>query len=341
MMALQQDPVLSRVKLIAEPWDLTEDGYQLGSFPPGWSEWNDKYRDTVRRFWQGADGMIPELASRLTGSSDIFDFNGRRPRASVNFLTAHDGMTLHDLVSYNHKHNEANGDENRDGPDQNYSWNCGVEGPAADEQICNLRGQLKRNMLATLILSQGTPMLLAGDEIGRTQGGNNNAYCQDNELSWLSWTDIDDPDLLDFTRFLITLRREHPVFRRTRFFYGDMNRRRGLKDITWIAPDGTEMQPHMWHESWRKSLGALLGGETGDRFVSLSGYPELDDTFFLLMNANAEDVQFTLPAAGEYRRWQIVFETVRPVPLAPGSTFDIGAAYTLRARSVALLVARA
>jgi glycogen operon protein len=183
-------------------------------------------------------------------------------------------------------------------------------------------------------------MLLAGDEIGRTQRGNNNAYCQDNDLSWLSWTDIDDPDLLDFTRSLIALRREHPVFRRTRFFYGDMNRVRGLKDISWIAPDGTEMQPHMWHEAWRKSLGALLGGETGDRFVSLSGYPELDETFFLMMNAHAEDVDFTLPSAGANTHWQLVFETVRPVPLAPDTAFETGAPYTLRARSVALLVAR-
>jgi glycogen operon protein len=203
-----------------------------------------------------------------------------------------------------------------------------------------LRAQLKRNMLAMLILSQGTPMLLAGDEMGRTQRGNNNAYCQDNETSWLSWTDVADPDLLDFTQALIALRRDHPVFRRTRFFYGDMNRQRGLKDISWIAPDGTEMQPHMWHEAWRKSLGALLGGETGDRFVSLSGYPELDDTFFLMMNAHPHDVDFSLPSAGAHKQWELVFETVRPVPLAAGTAFATGDAYVLRARSIALLRAR-
>lgn len=340
MTALLQDPVLSRVKLIAEPWDLTDDGYQLGHFPPGWSEWNDKYRDTVRRFWQGTDGVIPELASRLTGSSDIFDRNGRRPRASVNFVTAHDGMTLHDLVSYNEKHNEANGDQNRDGPDQNHSWNCGVEGPSGDPGVCNLREQLKRNMLAMLFLSQGTPMLLAGDEIGRTQLGNNNAYCQDNDISWLSWTDIQDPDLVDFTRYLIKLRRDHPVFRRTRFFFGDIEQQRGLKDISWIAPDGNEMQSEMWHEGWRRSLGALLGGETGDRFVSLSGYPELDDTFFLMMNAHGHDVDFTLPSIGPHKHWELLFETVRPAALTPGTRFESHARYALRARSVALLVAR-
>ncbi|HKU66838.1 MAG TPA: glycogen debranching protein GlgX [Candidatus Baltobacteraceae bacterium] len=340
MTALLQDPVLSRVKLIAEPWDLTPDGYQLGHFPPGWSEWNDKYRDTVRRFWQGADGVLPELASRLTGSSDVFDRNGRRPRASVNFVAAHDGMTLHDVVSYNEKHNEANGDENRDGTPQNYSTNCGVEGPSENEQICSLREQLKRNMLAMLFLSQGTPMLLAGDELGRTQRGNNNAYCQDNDISWLSWTDLHDPELPDFTRALIRLRRDHPVFRRTRFFAGDVIHQRDLKDISWIAPDGSEMEIAMWHEAWRRSLGVLLGGDTGDRFVSLSGYPELDDTFFFMLNAHERDVDFTLPSAGPSKHWSLLFETVRPRPLAPASAFENGSQYALRARSVALLVAR-
>jgi glycogen operon protein len=339
MTALLQDPVLSRVKLIAEPWDLTEDGYQLGHFPPGWSEWNDQYRDTVRRFWRGTDGVLPELASRLTGSSDIFDRNGRRPRASVNFVAAHDGMTLHDLVSYNEKHNEVNGEDNRDGADRNYSWNCGVEGPSSDETVRALRAQLKRNMLATLFLSQGTPMLLAGDELGRTQRGNNNAYCQDNEIGWLSWTDVDDPQLLDFTRFLIRLRRQHPVFRRTRFFAGDVIRERNLKDISWLAPDGREMQGEMWHEPWRRSLGVLLGGDTGDRFVNLSGYPEFDDTFFLMLNAHEHDVDFLLPSAGEGKRWTTLIETVSASPLQPGVWYAGGAQYVLRARSAALLVA--
>jgi isoamylase len=340
--ALQQDPVLSRVKLIAEPWDLAPDGYQLGNFPPGWSEWNDKYRDTVRRFWQGNDGVIPELASRLTGSSDIFDRNGRRPRASVNFVTAHDGFTLRDLVSYDRKHNEANLEDGRDGVDHNYSWNCGVEGPTTDPAIANLRAQQKRNLLATLLLSQGTPMLLGGDELAHTQKGNNNAYCQDNDIGWVSWTDVDehDVDLLDFTRKLIEIRRAHPVFRRTQFFHGAVSGPYGLKDITWISPDGSEMVADAWHDASRRCFGALLGGETGDRFVSLSGYPEYDDTFLVLMNASERDVEFVLPQAGTFAEWQLVFETARPVALVPGLRFRMSAPYLARARTLVLLTAR-
>ncbi|HEV3155240.1 MAG TPA: glycogen debranching protein GlgX [Candidatus Baltobacteraceae bacterium] len=340
--SLQQDPILSRVKLIAEPWDLAPNGYQIGNFPPGWSEWNDKYRDTVRRFWQGNDGIIPELASRLTGSSDIFDRNGRRPRASINFVTVHDGFTLHDLVSYNHKHNEANLEGNRDGMDQNFSWNCGVEGPTDDPAVCNLRAQQKRNLLATLLLSQGTPMLLAGDELAHTQFGNNNAYCQDNEVGWISWTSVErhDFDLIDFVRRLIAIRHAHPVFRRTRFFHGTVTPEEGLKDITWIAPDGSEMQGDAWHDPARRCLGAMLGGDTGDRFVSLSGYPEYDDTFLILMNAYDRDVSFTLPAPGRFTQWELVLETARPVSLAPGVRFDTRSVYELRSRTLALLAAR-
>ncbi|HZT12857.1 MAG TPA: glycogen debranching protein GlgX [Candidatus Baltobacteraceae bacterium] len=342
MTSLQQDPILSRVKLIAEPWDLARNGYQIGNFPPGWSEWNDQYRDGVRRFWQGNDGIIPELASRLTGSSDIFDRDGRRPRASINFVTAHDGFTLHDLVSYDRKHNEANLEENRDGMNNNSSWNCGVEGPTDDPAICALRAQQKRNLLATLLLSQGTPMILAGDELGHTQLGNNNAYCQDNDIGWLSWTGIeeDDADLLDFLRALIALRKRHPVFRRTRFFHGAITPEEGLKDISWIEPGGNEMTPEAWHDPSRRALGALLGGDTGDRFVSLSGYPEYDDTFLLLMNAHDRSIAFRLPPAGRFGAWELVFETARPVALASGVRFDVGSEYLLRSRTLALLVAR-
>ncbi len=340
--SLQQDPVLSRVKLIAEPWDLTPSGYQLGNFPPGWSEWNDKYRDTVRRFWQGNDGVIPEMASRLTGSSDIFEKNGRRPRASINFVTAHDGFTLEDLVSYERKHNEPNQEGNRDGTDQNYSWNCGVEGPAGDPAVLHLRSQQKRNLLATLLLSQGTPMLLSGDELAHTQSGNNNAYCQDNDTGWISWTSIHehDVDLLDFTRKLIAMRRAHPVFRRTNFFHGQVTRHEGLRDISWIDPAGGELTPSAWGESGRRCFGALLGGETGDRFVSLSGYPEYDDTFLILMNAFEGAVDFTLPKAGAFDRWELVFETRRPVGLAPGTQFEIGTPYAMAGRTLVLLAAR-
>ncbi len=340
--SLQQDPVLSRVKLIAEPWDLGPDGYQLGHFPPGWSEWNDKYRDTTRRFWQGTDGMIPDLAFRMTGSSDIFERNGRRPRASVNYVTAHDGFTLQDLVSYNYKHNEENLEDNRDGVDQNYSWNCGHEGPSSDPAVAHLRAQQKRNLLATLLLSQGTPMLLGGDELMHTQNGNNNAYCQDNEIGWISWTDVDenDVDFLDFVRNLIALRHNHPVFRRPRFFHGGVTERQGLKDITWIAPDGTEIDQDAWQDRSRRSFGALLGGETGDRFVSLSGYPEYDDTFLLLMNANDANMAFRLPHAGAYADWELVFDTTRPQPPAPGTRSPMGGVYEMRGRTFVLLIAR-
>jgi isoamylase len=341
--ALQQDPVLSRVKLIAEPWDLGPGGYHAGDFPAGWSEWNDRFRDGVRRFWRG-DGTTPDMATRLTGSSDLFDRRGRRPRASLNFVTAHDGFTLRDLVSYDNKHNEANLDENRDGTDANYSWNCGAEGETLDLHVLNLRVKQQRNFLATLLLSQGTPMLMAGDELNRSQHGNNNAYCQDNEISWLDWSPFDSfpgdtrdevirrnaekSDLIAFVRWLIALRREHPVFRRPRFFRGVEAEPSSLKDITWFAPDGREMTRDDWHDSERRCFGAMLGGDVGDHFVSLQGYPELDDSFFLILNANATAVEFLLPPIPEIRRWTHLLDTARSgstpqLPVAPGSRLTI------------------
>jgi isoamylase len=337
--AVQQDPELARVKLIAEPWDVAPGGYQLGNFPAGWSEWNDRYRDTVRRFWQGNDGLIPEMASRLTGSSDIFNREGRRPRSSLNFITAHDGFTLNDLVSYNHKHNEANLEENRDGSDANNSWNCGAEGPTDDVAIRDLRAQQKRNLLATLLLSQGLPMLLAGDEINNTQEGNNNAYCQDNEIGWINWNENDDPELTGFVRELIGLRRAHPVFRRPQFFDGSRRGPSGLKDISWVDPAGREMNESDWHDHGRRTFGALFGGDTGDRFVSLRGYPEYDETFLMLMNAHDHDVAFTLPTFVAVSGWRLLFETARPEPLAPDTPFLPGAVFPLRTRTLALLIA--
>jgi glycogen operon protein len=344
--AIEQDPVLSRVKLIAEPWDVGPNGYRVGDFPAGWSEWNDRFRDGVRRFWRG-DGPIPDMATRLTGSSDLFDRRGRRPRASVNFVTAHDGFTLHDLVSYDRKHNEANLDDNRDGMEENCSWNCGAEGETHDRQILALRAKQQRNFLATLLLSQGIPMLLAGDELQRTQRGNNNAYCQDNELSWLDWSafspavsfnfarsahfELDDAtgsDLIEFVRGLIELRRKHPVFRRPRFFRGVEGKPLPLKDITWFAPDGHEMTHEDWNDGERRCFGALLSGEVGDRFVSLQGYPEIDDSFLMILSAYPTSVEFVLPVVPTVRRWTQVLDTALTspppkLPVAPGTRLTI------------------
>ena len=338
--AIDQDPILSRVKLIAEPWDLGPDGYHAGDFPAGWSEWNDRFRDGVRRFWRG-DGPIPDMATRLTGSSDLFDRRGRRPRASVNFVTSHDGFTLRDLVSYDHKHNEANLDDNRDGINENYSWNCGAEGETGDQQVLALRAQQQRNFFATLLLSQGIPMLVAGDELQRTQHGNNNAYCQDNEISWVEWPfDVvssraaptegvpSDETLLTFLRRLIALRRAHPVFRRPRFFRGVEAEPLPLKDITWYAPDGREMTQNDWQDAERRCFGALLSGDVGDRFVSLQGYPEIDDSFLMILNAHPTSVEFVLPLAAAIRQWTYVFDTsqaseVPALPVTPGSRLTI------------------
>jgi isoamylase len=309
LQAVQQDPVLSRVKLIAEPWDIGPGGYQLGNFPPGWSEWNDRYRDTVRRFWRGDGGVIGELASRLTGSADLFERRGRRPWASVNFVTAHDGFTLQDLVSYAAKHNEANGESNRDGIPENYSWNGGVEGETDDPAIRAMREQQKRNILATLLLSMGVPMLLAGDEFGNTQRGNNNPYCQDNEIGWLDWPNPGDKrcqDLLDFARKAIEFRQSHRWPYGDRFFQGVALPHSHLKDITWLRADGGEMSETDWHDAEARFLALMLSRGAARRVA-----PE-ETALALVLNANHGDVAFTLPRTEAARRWSTVIDTSAP-----------------------------
>ena len=292
-----QDPLLSGIKLIAEPWDTGEGGYQVGNFPPGWSEWNDRYRDTLRRFWKGDGGLLGELASRISGSSDIYLHHGRRPWASINYVTCHDGFTLRDVASYNHKHNEANGEDNRDGSDHNHSWNCGVEGPTSDEKIVERRVRHMRNLIGSLFLSQGVPMLTAGDELGRTQGGNNNAYCQDGPVSWIPWDDLDAEggDMLAFTRRVIAIRRSHIVFRRSRFFHGREIPGTTVRDVTWLSPDGTPMGDDDWNRADLSSLQVLLSGEAGSRFVNDEGRQEVDDTFLLILHAAAQRRRFSVP----------------------------------------------
>jgi glycogen operon protein len=319
---VQQDPVVSQVKLIAEPWDLGEGGYQVGNFPPLWTEWNGKYRDTVRDFWRGQDHGIAEFASRLTGSSDLYQFTGRRPSASINFVTAHDGFTLGDLVSYNDKHNEDNGEDGRDGSDDNRSWNCGAEGPTDEPAIQELRAAQTRNLLTTMFLSQGVPMLVAGDEMGRTQGGNNNAYCQDNEISWLDWSDATrNADLVRFTAEVSRLRRDHPAFRRRRFFHGESIRGSGdaataageghgsgLKDIVWLRPDGTEMSDHDWESGTARSLGVFFNG-AGIPETDRRGEPVVDSSFLMYFNAYGETIVFQIPPEDFGPGWEIVVDT--------------------------------
>lgn len=304
---IHQDPIISQVKLIAEPWDIGEGGYQVGEFPPGWAEWNGKYRDCIRDYWIGADSMIAEFANRLTGSSDLYHGDNRTPSASVNFITAHDGFTLHDLVSYNEKHNEANGEDNQDGESHNRSWNCGFEGPTDDPAINSLREKQKRNMLTTLFLSQGVPMLVAGDEFGRTQQGNNNAYCQDNEISWLDWTKMDEKQL-DFTNKLIHLRSEHPVFCRRKWFQGLPIRGTGVEDIVWFLPDASEMDDHHWQEDHARSLAVYLNGE-GIRSVDNDGKRIVDASFYLLFNAYWEEVSYQLPNENYGTGWIKILDT--------------------------------
>ena len=308
-----QDPALSRTKLIAEPWDVGPHGYQVGGFPPGWSEWNDKYRDTVRRFWKGDTGLLGDLASRLSGSSDIYNREGRRPWSSVNFVTAHDGFTLHDLVSYNHKHNHANGEDNNDGSDNNQSWNGGVEGPTEDAAIGEYRRRQMRNLLATLLLSQGIPMITAGDELGRTQRGNNNAYCQDNAVSWMPWADLDAQagELLEFTRRLIAIRREHIVFRRSRFFHGQQIPGTTVRDVVWLRPDGQEMEEKDWHSASLRSLQVLISGEAGSRFLSETGQQEPDDTFLFILHAEPRRRRFTIPSS-QPGSWKLEIASGKP-----------------------------
>ena len=334
---LRQDPVLSQVKLIAEPWDLGSGGYQVGNFPVGWAEWNDKYRDTMRAFWKGDGGLIGEFAQRCTGSSDLYNRSSRRPYASINFVTAHDGFTLADLVSYNDKHNEANGEHNRDGHSHNLSWNCGAEGPSSDAGVLALRARQQRNFIATLLLSQGVPMLLAGDEIGRTQGGNNNAYCQDNETSWVDWTlDEERNALLEFTQRLVALRRTHPVFRRRDFFQGRPLHGSAVHDIVWLQPDGTQMSDDAWRSEHARALAIFLAGdglnEQDDR-----GRPVRDDSFVLMLNAGEQAVAFTLPAALALPAGTLLVDTANAeAPVAP-LPFDPTVPWTLPGRALALV----
>ncbi|MDF8263997.1 glycogen debranching protein GlgX [Luteipulveratus flavus] len=307
---IQQDPVISQVKLIAEPWDLGAGGYQVGNFPPLWTEWNGRYRDTVRDFWRGEAAALGEFASRITGSSDLYEHSGRRPIASINFVTAHDGFTMRDLVSYNEKHNEANGEGNRDGESHNRSWNCGVEGPTDDEGVNRLRGQQQRNFLATLLLSQGVPMLSHGDELGRSQGGNNNVYCQDNEIAWVDW-DLDDDrrDLLDFTRAAIALRQQHPTFRRRRFFAGDADHGGAseLGDIAWFASSGAPMNELDWRNGYARTLMVFLNGQAISAPDS-AGRPVVDDHVLMMFNAHSDEVAFTVPKVQD-GGWQVALAT--------------------------------
>jgi isoamylase len=335
---IHQDPELQQVKLIAEPWDLGEGGYQVGNFPAGWAEWNGKYRDTLRRYWKGDGGQASELAYRLTGSSDLYETSGRRPYASINFVTAHDGFTLNDLVSYNQKHNEANGENNRDGSDDNASWNCGVEGPTDDPAITALRERQRRNMMATLLLSQGVPMICGGDEIGRTQRGNNNAYCQDNELSWFDWKlDRSAQSLLVFTQRLIGLRLQHPVFHRRLFFQGRRIRGAEVKDLSWIRPDGKEMTDEDWSKGYVRCLGLRLAGDAIAE-TDAKGRPLEDDTFLVLLNAHHEPLKFTLPAHRRGIRWELVLDTVASNGGDKGlEMMKGGEAYHLEARALSVL----
>jgi isoamylase len=327
---IQQDPVLSQVKLIAEPWDIGEEGYQVGNFPVPWSEWNGKYRDSVRSFWKGDEGRIGEMAYRLTGSPDLYEHDDRRPYASINFVIAHDGFTLSDLVSYNEKHNELNGDDNRDGDNNNLSWNCGVEGPTEDPQINALRDRQRRNFLATLFLSQGVPMLCGGDELGRTQSGNNNAYCQDNEISWFNWhRDDKQNQFLEFTRKLIQLRREHPVFLRPKFLKGRRVPGSEIRDVMWFTPGGNQMTEEEWTSPFVRCLGMLLSGDATD-VLNSEGEPVRDETFLLLINAHYEPIPFVLPGQ-ENLEWQLILDTsdpdgflTEPKKFASGDDINLG-----------------
>ncbi|MFG2005589.1 glycogen debranching protein GlgX [Spirillospora sp. NPDC048911] len=309
---VQQDPVVSQVKLIAEPWDVGEGGYQVGNFPPLWTEWNGKYRDTVRDFWRGQPATMPEFASRLTGSSDLYEHSARRPWASINFVTCHDGFPLADLVSYDRKHNDANAEANRDGTDDNRSWNCGHEGPTDDPEVLELRARQRRNFLATLFLSQGVPMVSHGDELGRTQQGNNNAYCQDNELSWIDWDAVRQEEL-EFVRALAQLRKDHPIFRRRRFFKGGPLGE-GPADIAWLTPTGDTMTDDDWTVGFAKSLGVFLNGEAITE-PDPRGRRITDDSFLLLINAHSEYVEFTLPGPEYGERWEYALDTVSPTTL--------------------------
>ena len=341
--AIRQDPAMAQVKLIAEPWDIGPQGYQLGNCPPGWAEWNAQYRDSVRRFWKGDHGMVAEVASRMVGSSDIFGYRGRRPWASINYVTAHDGFTLQDLVSYEKKHNEANCEDNHDGHEPNFSWNCGVEGASDDDAIVALRDRQKRNLMATVLLSLGVPMLLAGDEFGHSQAGNSNAYCQDNEISWLDWQKIrpEDEALRRFVRHLIQLRRRHRVFSRPRYLRGAVVSEAGLKDITWVTQAGVEKTAEDWGNSVALSLGYVLCGAAGE-FFTPGGQRDIDESFLVMMNAYYGDLDFHFPDLPTPLVWEVLVDTAEPTGLAQGGRrWMAGESYRLRGHSFALFINRA
>nr|WP_298522223.1 glycogen debranching protein GlgX [uncultured Halomonas sp.] len=330
----RQDPILSQVKLIAEPWDCGPGGYQVGKFPPGWSEWNDRFRDTVRSYWKGDEGALPELAARLTGSADLFDRRGRRPFASVNFVTAHDGFTLYDLVAYNDKHNEANGEDNNDGHDDNRSWNHGEEGPTENPEIRDLRLRQIRNFLATTLFAQGTPMLLAGDELLRTQQGNNNAYCQDNEVSWVDWNLGGDAHaMIEYLRRLIELRERYPILRRGRYLSGDYSEEMGLKEVTWLTPQAEEMSVERWEDPQARSLGLLLDGRARPSGIRRAG---IDVTLLLLFNANHEQESFVLPEVPDSDSWICRLDTQQGLDVA-NQHYDVGDSYPVAAHSLVML----
>jgi glycogen operon protein len=324
---IHQDPTLSQVKLIAEPWDLGEGGYQVGNFPTKWTEWNGKYRDAVRRFWRGDGGAVSELATRLSGSSDLYEQSGRRPYASINFITAHDGFTLADLVSYNQKHNEANGEQNRDGENHNLSWNCGTEGETRDQRVLDLRARQRRNFMATLLLSAGVPMLTAGDELCRTQGGNNNAYCQDNEISWIDWTLTPERrEFLEFTRRIIRIWKDHPVLRRRKFFQGRRIRGAEVIDIAWLDPTGAEMTDDMWNSPEVRGLGVRLNGDAIQE-VNERGERVVADTLLVIFNAGDQPLSFVLPPTAPIERWDTLVDTAdpwqQPRRLLAGDRYDL------------------
>ena len=332
---IHQDPDLSQVKLIAEPWDLGEGGYQVGNFPTKWTEWNGKYRDTVRRFWRGDGGVVSELATRLAGSSDLYEQSGRRPYASINFITAHDGFTLADLVSYAEKHNQANGEQNADGENHNLSWNSGVEGPTTDRRVLELRERQRRNLMATLMLSLGVPMVSGGDELLRTQGGNNNAYCQDNEISWTQWElSPEQRDFLEFTRRLIRVRREHPVLRRRKFLQGSRIRGADVLDIAWLDPTGNEMTDDMWSSPDVRVLGMRLNGDAIHE-VNERGERIIGDTLLIMLNAGERTIPFVLPATAAAERWETLIDTADP--WQPSRRLRAGDRYELQPRSMAVL----
>jgi glycogen operon protein len=331
---VHQDPVLSQVKLIAEPWDLGAGGYQVGNFPVLWTEWNGKYRDAMRAFWKGEDRGVADVATRIAGSNDLYEHSGRRPYASINFITAHDGFTLQDLVSYNQKHNEANGDGNQDGEGHNLSWNCGVEGPTADLRVIKLREQQKRNLLASLMLSVGVPMISGGDEIGRTQQGNNNAYCHDNEISWTCWSLMpEQQEFLDFTRRLVRFRRQQPTLMRRKYFQGRPIRGADVKDIYWLAPSGREMTDVAWNAPFVRSLGVLVVGNALDE-LDERGRQLAGDTLLILLNAHFEEVPFMLPATDVGYEWVRILDTIES--RVPELRFQGGAKYPLQGRTLVL-----